>query len=311
MNPSHSISTEGNDPEEAVHRLGKLVELISHKNTDAVILVAMILNTCDPSQSPRTKEFQNLIPGMVEEQRKSSKGHIFAVDFTDISTDNLREDCIHPTNSGYRLMGDYWYDFITQIPSEWIGHPLGDDPFRDDDGKSANGGIDKDIPAPDWGISPIKPSSEGQIRDAFNLAYPEKHPDTVFQPMCKGVPIWTGTGQVALGAGVNGEWQYHKAWNAVGEVASGLGLENAYVRLNDMNGDGKADYAWIHPETGEIRCWMNNLPDVWTPAGNNTGDRKGVIGSGVTGAKKIYLAVSNLDIIQFKRLANSPTGHEW
>lgn len=48
------------------------------------------------------------------------------------------------------------------------------------------------------------------------------------------------------------------------------------------------DYVWIHPDTGEIRCWLNNLPEPWSPAGNNDG----IIGSGVGPARTIYLAVS-------------------
>ncbi|XEU97523.1 hypothetical protein FSHL1_002809 [Fusarium sambucinum] len=59
-----------------------------------------------------------------------------------------------------------------------------------------------------------------------------------------------------------------------------------------MNGDGKADYVWIHPKTGEIRCWINNLPDDWTPAGGNS---NGVIGSGVGPAETIYIADMNGD----------------
>jgi hypothetical protein len=40
--------------------------------------------------------------------------------------------------------------------------------------------------------------------------------------------------------GHNGDWKYHKNWVAEGEVAEGLGWDTRYVRLHDMNGDGKA-----------------------------------------------------------------------
>lgn len=29
------------------------------------------------------------------------------------------DDCIHPNSHGYRKMGDWWYDFTTQIPKSW------------------------------------------------------------------------------------------------------------------------------------------------------------------------------------------------
>lgn len=54
-----------------------------------------------------------------------------------------------------------------------------------------------------------------------------------------------------------------------------------------LTADTFLDYVWIHPETGEITCWINNLPDPWSFAGNN----KGVIGSGVGPSKTIFLAV--------------------
>jgi hypothetical protein len=41
--------------------------------------------------------------------------------------------------------------------------------------------------------------------------------------------------------------------------------------------------------TGEIMCWLNNLPKPWSKAGTNNG----IIGSGVGPAKTIYLAVSS------------------
>jgi hypothetical protein len=65
------------------------------------------------------------------------------------------------------------------------------------------------------------------------------------------------------------------------------------------------DYVWIHPKTGEITCWLNNLPKPWSKAGKNNG----IIGSGVGPAKTIYLAVSSLSIALLAK-TNPPTGHE-
>ncbi|KAM3459126.1 hypothetical protein MY3296_000273 [Beauveria thailandica] len=58
-----------------------------------------------------------------------------------------------------------------------------------------------------------------------------------------------------------------------------------------MNGDGRADYVWIDPKTGEIRCWLNNIPEPWTPAGTNNS----IIGSGAGRGETIYLADMNGD----------------
>ncbi|KAJ3497498.1 hypothetical protein NLG97_g1847 [Lecanicillium saksenae] len=296
MNPDGSISTEGNDPAAAAERLGKLIDKIVEKCPDATVLVAIIIGTCQPSQSPQTKKFQSLIPDVVRKRREKRK-HVLAVDFSSFGDWNLRDDCIHPSDSGYRIMGHYWYDFITQIPRDWIKRPLG---YEDHRGANAfaNGGIDRDIPAPDWGTSPIQKTSAQAIKDAFESAHPVvnnfgKEPRQY--PECSAKPSWAKTGEIALGLGKNGNWQYHKYWVAAGTVASGLGLDNSGVRLHDMNGDGKADYIWVSPQNGEIHCWINNLPEPWTPAGTNTGAMKGVIGSGVDQGKKVYLADMNGD----------------
>lgn len=228
MNPWDGISKEGNDPKGAADRLGLLIDKINHACPDAVILVAIIINTCDPNQSARTKEFQKLIPDVVR-QRSDSDHHILAADFTTIGEDMLHPDCIHPSKAGYKLMGDYWYSFIQQIPKSWINKPIGDDPDRGTDGgegSDKNGGIDRNIPAPDWGTSPIQVTSHDAIRNAIESAYPG---DDAFAK-CNGNPVWKSTGKIAMGLGQNGVWQYHKWWMSAGKLAAGLGLENAHVR---------------------------------------------------------------------------------
>ena len=84
----------------------------------------VITNTCSLGQSGRTEQYQAMIPDMVQ-QRRDRGQRILAVDFTSFPTSLLR-DCIHPTNEGYKKFGDYWYDFITQIPREWINRPAGE-----------------------------------------------------------------------------------------------------------------------------------------------------------------------------------------
>lgn len=286
MNPDGRISTEGNDPAQAVVRLGRMIDKIIQKCPDATILVAMIINTCDPKQSPATQRFQSLIPGLVQQYRRRGE-HVLAVNFASFSTGDLR-DCIHPTNDGYKIMGNMWYDFITQIPPDWIKDPVGNDPMRDerDDDITKNGGIDSQFSPPQWQMPPMLSLGKAAVKEKYNDAAgsrPQK---------CSLTPSYYYAGKVALGGvGQNGDWKYHKNWQDGNIVAEGLNWGNDGVRLHDMNGDGKADYVWVHPETGEIRCWINNLPNPWSPAGNNNA----VIGSGVGPGKTIFLADMNGD----------------
>ncbi|KAK2000686.1 GDSL-like Lipase/Acylhydrolase [Colletotrichum falcatum] len=129
MNRNRNISVQGNDPAGAAVRLGSLVDQMIAACPDAAILVAQIIDTCLEEQRAATTQFQKLIPGVVEERRNAGH-HVLAVDFTTLGDTMLRPDCIHPTDAGYRMMGDYWYDFITQIPKEWVNKPVGNDPDR-------------------------------------------------------------------------------------------------------------------------------------------------------------------------------------
>ncbi|KAL7816651.1 carbohydrate esterase family 3 protein [Trichoderma gracile] len=128
MNPNGAISREGHDPVAASERLGSLVDKMTAMCPDAVILVAMIIGTCNAEQAPQTKVFQSLIPNVVAHRLEAGK-HVLAVDFASFPLDKLR-DCIHPTNEGYQRLGYYWYDFIAQIPRDWITAPVGEDPQR-------------------------------------------------------------------------------------------------------------------------------------------------------------------------------------
>lgn len=222
MNPDPSISTEGNDPAGAADRLGNMIDQVLEACPDAVVLVAMIINTCDPNQEPATQQYQSLIPNVVHQRRSAGK-HVLAADFTTFPTDLLRDDCIHPTDQGYVEFGDYWYDFVHQIPTDWINAPVGNDPDRSG-GANANGGIDQDIPPPDWGTSPVQVSSP---QDVLNAAVAAINGDI---RICNTVPHWYGTGKIALGLGHDGAWQYAKNWVQAGELAAGIGRDPNYVR---------------------------------------------------------------------------------
>lgn len=223
MNPNLQIAKEGNDPAGAAQRLGDLIDRVMDKCPDATVLVAMIISTCNEAQQVNTARYQALIPDIVRSRQSAGK-HVIAVDFSTFPTSSLR-DCIHPTNQGYRDFADYWYDFITQIPTDWIEAPNGNGPDRPTHpGLGANGGLDSGISPPNWGSNPIQVGSKAGIREAANKA------SNGGLRVCKGGPVWQGTGKIALGAGNNGDWKFDKHWEEVGRVADGLGRDPDHVR---------------------------------------------------------------------------------
>lgn len=133
MNSMSSISTEGNDPKEAAERLGSLIDKIHRACPKAVILVSMIANVCDNSeyhdQHERTKRFQKYIAEVVK-TRYHKNQTVLAADFSPFDTSDSLRDCVHPTNRGYQVMGDWWYDFIAQLPNGWVSEAQGSDPHE-------------------------------------------------------------------------------------------------------------------------------------------------------------------------------------
>jgi hypothetical protein len=289
----NGIAKEGNNPVEAAERLGALIDKILAAVPEAVVLVARIINVgacgaADQAQHDRTITFNSLIPSIVE-QRKANGAKIQTVEFGDFLQSSLRPDCVHPTNDGYRQMGDWWYDYISQIPGSQFIDPIGPDPNDQEPDPSANGGIDQNVPPPNWGPDPIQPSSPAAVAGAAAEA------GNGGSRMCNANPWFRGTGMIAHGLGSSGSWQWTKQWApAQGlKVADGIGRDPKYVRLADMNGDGKADYVWVHPDTGEVRCWINNLPDPWTPA--TPGMDLIAVGSPDWRGNQIFLADMNGD----------------
>ncbi|UZP33692.1 hypothetical protein NXS19_001508 [Fusarium pseudograminearum] len=130
MDRRSSISKEGSEPKGAANRLGHLIDQIISYCPDAVVLVAIPLSSCDRFKS-KMPEYRAMIPEVVRQRREDGK-HVMAVDFSTFDLKNLR-DCLHPTNEGYKIMGDYWYDFLAQVPEGWIKEPVGDDPVREEE----------------------------------------------------------------------------------------------------------------------------------------------------------------------------------
>ncbi|KAI7770376.1 hypothetical protein LZL87_002747 [Fusarium oxysporum] len=133
MNSNHHVSTDGNHPQETTDRLKSMVEKMMSKCPDATIIIGMITDVCDSEwyhfQRERTKIYRGHVAKLAAEL-SANGSHVLAADFGPFD-DMLLSDCVHPTQKGYQVLGDWWYDFIHQIPEGWIKDPVGPDPVRD------------------------------------------------------------------------------------------------------------------------------------------------------------------------------------
>ena len=248
MNADPKISQQGNDPHGAVQRLGHLIDQITTTCPNATVLVAMIIPTMQNSkessqgQEDRTKIYNSLIPGIVADKQQNG-GKVITVDFSKFPTTAINEGGVHLTSQGYSLMGDWWYDFIHQIPNEWIEGPAVQQLKRpkctNKVDMGANGGPDPNIKPPVFPPSAIKASSPDIVSAAAAAA------GTGGYSACRGGPHWHSTGQIAEGYGHNGDWQYHKNWVQEGKMADGIHRGSSDVHLADINNDGRDDYLWV------------------------------------------------------------------
>ena len=111
----------------APDRLGALVDQIIAACPDAAILVAQIINAANSSTEARILEFNSQVPDLVAE-RVQAGHHVMAVNFSSITT-SLLIDGLHPTDTGYSMMGDIWFESIQEVAAKgWISEPVGPDP---------------------------------------------------------------------------------------------------------------------------------------------------------------------------------------
>ncbi|KAH7202150.1 SGNH hydrolase-type esterase domain-containing protein [Fusarium oxysporum] len=132
MNSNHRVSTDGNHPKETTDRLRSMVEKMISKCPDATVILGMITDVCDSEwyhfQRERTKIYRGHVAKLAAELGANGS-HVLAADFGPFD-DTILSDCVHPTQKGYEILGDWWYDFIHQIPEGWIKNPVGPDPVR-------------------------------------------------------------------------------------------------------------------------------------------------------------------------------------
>ena len=136
--------------------------------------------------------------------------------------------------------------------------------------------------------------------------------------------IWVDEGQIAsgLGAGagvrfadIDGDGRADYIWlsesgaatvyiNYVGKIApnwvalnngqpiaTGVGAYRKDVRFADINGDGRADYIWVHPVDGSLDLWTNEVginPANWVKAPD-----KIATGVGFSGANILFATLLN------------------
>ncbi|KAI4182509.1 MAG: hypothetical protein LQ346_006572 [Caloplaca aetnensis] len=234
----------------APQQLDNLIDKILSQCPDAVVLVASIIHRGDPTIDATTAEYNVEVGKIVQNHQLIMGHHVYLVDqYTAIGPDDLT-DKIHPTPAGYDKMAEVWRLAIQQVISMgWITDPVprtggpGSNDFCTGKlfwnpfGELLNGaGLGPDLDQ-DGTHAVTFADLNGDGRDDF---------------------IWIGpNGEVTAfvngGLAADGHWIWYPQ---PALIAGGVGGKRSEIQFADLNGDGRAEYLWVH-EDGSIDVWLN------------------------------------------------------
>ncbi|KAM5385383.1 hypothetical protein ACJZ2D_001024 [Fusarium nematophilum] len=264
-------------------RLKRLIDTIYKYSSDAVILLCQII-PASPDRYPRMiariEDFNEAISGIVSEYVSDGKKMIVVPMHSALSTADLA-DGLHPNNGGYAKMANAYYAAIEDADERgWISEP---GPHTQLPHLSDATGPENCKSTPSWyrvgeiatgakvanSDGPFIPSwvkkgvvAEGACPRA-RLHFMDLDGDGLKDYAC--VDPKTGAVKVHINipdseGKTSGNWKTPKTIAKPAEARDGTG-----VMFADLNGDGRDDYIYVDPDTGDVSAWINRLEKdgVW------------------------------------------------
>ena len=229
------------DPDGAPARLSALIDEILAACPDAVVVVAQIIPAANLDTFTRLTTYNARISLLVNQKQTAGKHVIKA--WMPLTTDDL-SDGLHPNDLGYSKMANGWIDALVRAKSkDWIGQPV----------VINNTGEQPTTHPPNWIPQGEISLGYGGTRDEIRFAdlnsdgraeYLWIHPNS-------SVDAWLN-----LGGPDDGPNAAKVGWQPQGTIATGVGANGSDIQFADLNGDGRADYLWIHTD-GSVEAWLN------------------------------------------------------
>ncbi|MCJ1399599.1 hypothetical protein MMC11_002801 [Xylographa trunciseda] len=256
------------DVANAPTRLGNLVDKIISACPDAAIFVAKIIPSGAADTQARIVDFNTALPDVVSSC--VAQGYkVFLVDqYSLLYSPNDYADDLHPNDQGYMNMATAWYNTIayTNFDLGWITTPVaGSDPGKRPSSNplQQQSQLDRtgttDPAMCDCGSLIEGPAAYSTTKvgsDCRAMGYSNVHAVHFADLDGDGRAeyLWVGPngevhafynqgppqGQESLQGATVGWWD-------AGQIASGVGARREEVRFADLNGDGRAEYIWVHP----------------------------------------------------------------
>ncbi|KAF7339011.1 Acetyl xylan esterase [Mycena venus] len=290
-------------------RLMAVVDNITSTLPNATLLVGTIPLNGDPTKEQWSDTFNyNIIQMLL--RRASDGARVMPVPMESLGPEDMA-DSLHPNDQGYAKMADAWFSALWQAAEwGWIDPATGD--LSDGSGKQfcssnpvwypqgeiangaglgPNGGLydctlleeaptecDCQFTEPNKPVQVFSLPASGQCSDLNDNSTAVRFAD--LNGDGRAEYLWLDTKGVTtaflnLGSTQTGINAGQVQWLPSGVIATGVGAARHQVHFADLNGDGRAEYLWVHDD-GSVDAWLNlggpdNGPNAakvaWHPAG--------------------------------------------
>ncbi|MCC0097659.1 FG-GAP-like repeat-containing protein [Streptomyces flavotricini] len=277
----------GTDKAEAPARLAAVTDEILAARPGVTVVVMGLIPISGP---PGVSAFNTTVKNWVSAKAQAG-AKVRYVDAPALVRGEM-VDGLHPTDAGYRKMGDAFFDGIDRAVAEGTA-------VRTHKGRAGteSGGADR-LRWADWDgdgrADRVLVEANGSVHVLLNRGGDGRGGWEDLGQIATGLTTdrrrvrfadWDGDGRadyilisetgsvtVYLNRGGDG----HGGWGLADKVAVGLTRDTGQVRFVDFDGDGRTDYAWVRPE-GPVTVYLNKGGD-----GRGGWQERGTIATGVT-----------------------------
>ncbi|KAJ6557559.1 SGNH hydrolase-type esterase domain-containing protein, partial [Mycena capillaripes] len=264
----------GNDVDNAPARLMAVVDWITSTLPTAAVLVGTIPMNGDPTKEALADAFNHYILGLPRPtpwpRPSANLGQSLGSAY--LGPEDMA-DSLHPNDQGCQKMADVWFGALWQAAEwGWIEPATGVLPEGPTRCSCSFTEPNKPIE-----VLPVPPS--GNCTDLNDNSTAVRFAD--LNGDGRAEYLWLdGNGATTaflnLGSTQSGINAGQVQWLGSGLIATGVSALRHQVQFADLNGDGRAEYLWVHDD-GSVDAWLNlggpdNGPDAanvaWFPSGS-------------------------------------------